>query len=135
MQSKLCTASPCTRLHDCAGPTSSSFALRQLEHLSSGARCDRSTWARRCTAGTIQEAIAGPLCQYAAEWWRATDSSRPAGTLVSLGFLVNALGAAQVDTDSSGPLSALMCSLHRIGCLSPTPSSSLRKTAARSRCC
>ena len=62
------------------------------------------------------EATTGPVCQYAAAQWRATD-------------LVNAFRASPAGTDSGqwvrGPLSAILSSLRRVGWEVESPTSHL----------
>ena len=52
------------------------------------------------------EAVTGPLCQYAAEWWRVTDPSNPSGTAFSAGFLVEAFQPVRHATATAGGTNA-----------------------------
>ena len=90
------------------------------------------------------EAITGPLCQYAAEWWRATDACSSLGTPLSPGFLVNSLPPAKAGTFGDGrchqqarvPLSAMLCSLdHKRWELTNTTSLVTNDGSAISLCC
>ena len=85
--------------------------------------------------GPVVEAITGPLCLYAADWWRATDSDNSQDTHLFPDVLVSAFRSAKAGTLCDGPwhqqlrvpLSAMLCSVHRIGWAFTNPTSLLTR--------